>query len=1298
MIAQNINYQLRIVELKARADNDPLEAGPQDPIWHVWVKDNGTTAGTLNTWQATGCIYVENAASFDLWWSGTTNEGPDIPYDWFVGANTILNTDATQIQTEMEGFEKDGFLCSGGNCDYVPTNIGVWPWDPAFCAEGDENFDSRAASGNIDFTNDPPCQWNQYEISRGDYFARVEIYWEYVTIDPGSIDGDQSVCPGSNPTTLGNVTSGTAGTSPHITYQWQQDIGCLGSYIDIFSANSAAYTPLPSASQNICYRRSSVSLSCATLYSNVVSVLIDQPSTTASSIVANPTSICGSGSVTLYASGGTLGTGANWAWYSGDPNFGGTLLGTGDPFLLTATTTTNVFLRAEGNCDTTNTVSQTVTIETPTTAPSGITATNTTICQGDNIDLTVTGGGLGTSGLWTWYTSDPTASILTPVYSSGTTLYPGVIPPVTTTYFVRAEGCDTSTVAAITITVNTNSNDASGINASNPTVCAGSPTTLSISGGSLGTGADWYWYAGGCGAGAPIGNGTSIIVNPSITTAYFVRAEGTCNTTNCASITILVEDLSSDPTTIISSASTVCPGDLSILSVAGGSLGAGANWSWYSGACGVTSLGTGPTLAVNPMITTTYYVRAEGTCNTTACASTTITVDALSTSAGSITASAPNICPGGSATLDVVGGSLGPGANWEWYSSSCGGIYIGSGTTISVSPSTTTTYYVRAEGPCNSTTCISTTIIVDPVSSAATFVNATNLTVCPGGSTTLSVSGGFLAPGDNWFWYESGCGFGTTIGSGASISVSPSTSTTYFVRAEGVCSITPCASVTIDLDLVSTDPVSVVATATSLCVGQSSALTVSGGALGTGATWEWYSGSCGGGYLGTGNSISVAPSATTTYYVRAEGTCGNSNCAQITISVGAGVPDPTAASTTSNDICPNETTTIYVTGAALPSAYTWVWYTGACGAVPVGVGDSITVNPSDTTTYYVAAVGTCGMTACESVTINVIDGSLPADGVIASNNGFCIGETTTLTVSGGYLSPGANWFWYENSCAGTSISTGGSIVISPSATTTYFVRAEGGSCGNTTCVSIQISVLENYIYLIPFQELCGLADPIELLNGIPSGGIYSGTGIAGGFFDPVIAGAGTHTITYTYTNTDGCTNSTAETISIIPSDLAVTIDIEQLPCAEGGVVLDANVSGGSGYYDYYWSDGEVGNPRYFVQEGLYYIVIKDDDDCQAISETVTVTDEMSCIEIPNTITPNDDGKNDTWNLDLTNYSNAKIKVFSRWGRVVMVSTDLQISWDGTSISGQSLPADTYYYVLELNDGSVTQNGPIIILR
>lgn len=67
--------------------------------------------------------------------------------------------------------------------------------------------------------------------------------------------------------------------------------------------------------------------------------------------------------------------------------------------------------------------------------------------------------------------------------------------------------------------------------------CANDPVTLTVNGGSLGTNAVWRWYANSCG-GTLVGTGSSLVLQPADTTTYFVRAEGDCNMTSCASITI----------------------------------------------------------------------------------------------------------------------------------------------------------------------------------------------------------------------------------------------------------------------------------------------------------------------------------------------------------------------------------------------------------------------------------------------------------------------------------------------------------------------------------------------------------------------------------------------------------------------------------------------------------------------------------------------------------------------------------------------------------------------------------------
>ena len=446
------------------------------------------------------------------------------------------------------------------------------------------------------------------------------------------------------------------------------------------------------------------------------------------------------------------------------------------------------------------------------------------------------------------------------------------------------ENNNTAYKQAYQLTVKSASTAPSGISFNPSAVCPGSCSTLSVQGGSLGTGASWKWYSGTCG-GSYLGSGSSIQVCPSSTTFYFVRAEGDCNTTSCASGSVAIKILSTAPSGASASPASVCPGSCSTLTIQGGSLGSGASWKWYSGSCGGSYVGSGSSIQVCPSAPTTYFVRAEGDCNTTTCASVSVTMKTASTAPSGVSVSPATVCAGNCSTLTVQGGSLGTGASWKWYQGTCGGTLIGSGPSVQVCPSSTATYYVRAEGDCNTTTCASGTVTVKTLSGAPTGATAEPAAVCPGGSSTLTVQGGSLGTGAQWKWYSGSCG-GTPAGSGASIIVQPGSTTNYYVRAEGDCNTTGCASVTVSVRTASTSPTGATANPNSVCPGGSSTLTVQGGSLGTGASWKWYAGGCGqGGVVGTGSSISVEPTQTTTYYVRAEGDCNTTPCASVTVSV-----------------------------------------------------------------------------------------------------------------------------------------------------------------------------------------------------------------------------------------------------------------------------------------------------------------------------------------------------------------------------------------------------------------------------
>lgn len=593
------------------------------------------------------------------------------------------------------------------------------------------------------------------------------------------------------------------------------------------------------------------------------------------------------------------------------------------------------------------------------------------------------------------------------------------------------------------------------------------------------------------------------------------------------------------------------------------------------------------------------------------------------------------------------------------------------------------------------------TVTVEPPSSDPSGANASQTTVCNGQSTTLSISGGTLGTGAQYVWYENGCGSGTSIGNGASLTVSPTTSTQYFARIESGCYQGSCVSVSVTVNQASTAATGIVPSTTQACPGDNVTLSVQGGNLAAGNTWNWYAFSCGGQSVGSGSIISVSPTATTTYYVRAEGPCGNTACVSVTINVGASSAIPSSINVSADNICPGVSSTLTQVGGTLQNNDVWVWYTGACGAVPVGVGNAITVSPNATTTYYVRAVGDCGATLCKEVTVNVQNGSISPTSISTTNNNFCKGGNATLTVEGGSLVNGATWNWYESSCGGQSIGTGNSITVSPTSSNTFFVRGEGGTCGNTQCASIFINVQNSYAYIVPFDTLCGLKPPFQLTGGLPAGGTYSGTGITNNMFYTSQAGYGTSKVYYSVTGDNGCVATDSTLITVVPSSVTGTAQVNVLECSEGGVSIKVNPQGSlTGDYTFTWNTGQIANPLKNVPQGTYSVTIGDGSGCTFYIDNLVVTETIICLDIPNTFTPNADGNNDTWRVDATNAGGISVlKVFSKWGQVVYEQNEVDsFEWDGTYKSNP-LPPGTYYFVMEINNPDYgKQTGPITIVR
>jgi len=910
-----------------------------------------------------------------------------------------------------------------------------------------------------------------------------------------------SICLGSSATL--SVSVGRTGYKG--VWKWYSTCG-TGSAL----ATGTTLTITPSSVGNKTYYVRAES-ACNTTACGSVSITVNDTSKPATSI-SGPSSVCQrSTPVILKRVGGFLSAGGAWNWYrNGCGGSGIPWMGSGDSISFTTSSlsvgTHTFYLKAIGGCNTTACVSFNLTINDTSIAPSTVSASATTICAGESSTLTLSGGKLGAGASWKWYTAG--CGITSAGSGSSIVVSPSSLG--SHIYYVRAEGtCGNTICKTITINVRDTSHPVVSISGNN-TICKGTSTSLSVNGGILASGASWKWYSGSCG-GTSVGTGSSISVIPSSSTTYYVRAEGTCKNSACKSQLVTVRD-TSVPANSITGTTTICKGSSTTLSVSGGTLGSGASWKWFSGSCSGTPIGTGSSISVSPASNITYYVRAEGTCNNTICRSTSITVRDTSIPALFISGNT-TICRGQSNTFTLIGGTLGSSASWKWYSGGCGtGSSIATGTTLSVTPSAagTYTYYVRAEGTCGNSACINVSLTVRDTSVPASSISGTT-TICKGQSTTLSVVGGSLGHAASWKWYQGSC-LGSFAGTGSSLTLSNLApgNYTYYVKAEGTCNSTICRSISITVRDTSVPATSIIGTST-ICKGQSSMLTLTGGSLGTGATWKWYEGTCGGTSVGSGTSITVTPNAGSyTYYVRAEGLCNNTSCQSFALTVRDTSSQASSVTGTLSTLCVGQSTTMTVNGGSLGTGASWKWYLGSCGFTTLShTGSSYTLNPTvaGTYTYYVRAEGACNTTLCKSYTITVRDTSV-APSSISGTATLCQGQKTTLTMSGGYLGTGATWKWYLGNCGGTAIATGvTSLTVSPASagTYTYYVRAEG-VCNNSICRSFTITMRDTSAKPISINGPDTVCEGVAI-NLSRNGGI-TGTGATWNWYRVACGGSG----------------------------------------------------------------------------------------------------------------------------------------------------------------------------------------------
>lgn len=155
------------------------------------------------------------------------------------------------------------------------------------------------------------------------------------------------------------------------------------------------------------------------------------------------------------------------------------------------------------------------------------------------------------------------------------------------------------------------------------------------------------------------------------------------------------------------------------------------------------------------------------------------------------------------------------------------------------------------------------------------------------------------------------------------------------------------------------------------------------------------------------------------------------------------------------------------------------------------------------------------------------------------------------------------------------------------------------------------------VTLSAVSSLCESAAPVTL-SATPAGGTYAGPGVTNGVFNPNDAGQGIHTVSYTYTNALGCTN-TADIQVEVDNAPVVTITSSNNGALQlcDGETLDLTAS--AGFVDYEWNTTEDSQIITVSSGGQYSVTATDANGCVATSTIANVTVQENPEPI---ITPN----------------------------------------------------------------------------
>lgn len=352
------------------------------------------------------------------------------------------------------------------------------------------------------------------------------------------------------------------------------------------------------------------------------------------------------------------------------------------------------------------------------------------------------------------------------------------------------------------------------------------------------------------------------------------------------------------------------------------------------------------------------------------------------------------------------------------------------------------------------------------------------------------------------------------------------------------------------------------------------------------------------------------------------------------------------------------------------------WYDVSAGGTSLGTVDNYTTPLINTTTTYYVDYG-CPNRIPIIANVNTIPNITSPITPISK----CGSGTVTLQANSnvGIIN------WYANATGGSILATVTSFTTpNLTANSTYYAEAFNNGCSNGIRIPVNV-----FVYTPPVvtdQEVTKCKSSTSILDAGVPGMLYLWS--TGGTTQTItISTSGIYTVDVTSPAPENCTSR--KKITVIEYKIP---EIDRVVVNETKVVIYLKEE--EVYFEYS-VDGinyQSSNVFFNLPSGLQTAYVREINLCNNDSKTFII------LIVPGFFTPNGDTYNDFWEIKgLTNYPQAQVSIFDRYGKLVSVLNTIQTTWDGM-FNEYPLPADDYWYVLKIDETTPEKRGHFSLKR